>query len=102
MPIVKKLMDQGKQDKLIRQAVAQNLAKLARVGTRLIEVAQSSAIRMRQEIRDKRESLRKDGLGLRESVEVASVKQSFMRRRTMVSGLIGGPMNNLQALAQQH
>lgn len=47
MPIVKKLMDQGKQDKLIRQAVAQNLAKLARVGTRLIEVAQSSAIRMR-------------------------------------------------------
>ena len=100
MPIVKKLMDQGKQDKLIRQAVAQNLAKLARVGTRLIEVAQSSAIRMRQEIRDKRESLRKDGLGLRESVEVASVKQSFMRRRTMVSGLIGGPMNNLQALAQ--
>jgi len=39
MPIVKKLMDQGRQDKSIRHALASNLAKLARVGSRLIEVA---------------------------------------------------------------
>ena len=39
LPIVKKLMDQSRGDPLIRHALARNLAKLAKVGTRLIEVA---------------------------------------------------------------
>ena len=46
LPIVKKLMDQ-RGDPLIRNALARNLAQLARLGTRLIEVAQGSAIRLR-------------------------------------------------------
>ena len=47
LPIVKKLMDQSRGDPLIRHALALNLARLAHVGTRLIEVAQGSAIRLR-------------------------------------------------------
>ena len=39
LPIVKKLMDQSRGDPMIRHALARNLAQLARVGTRLIEVA---------------------------------------------------------------
>jgi len=39
LPIVKKLMAQGRGDPLIRHTLAQNLAQLAKVGTRLIEVA---------------------------------------------------------------
>jgi len=50
--------------------------------------------------------MRKDGI--RDSIDTSklgdniSVKQSFMRRRTMVSGLMSGPINNLQAMTQQH
>ena len=39
LPIVKKLMDQSRGDPLIRHALARNLAKLAKIGTRLMEVA---------------------------------------------------------------
>ncbi len=59
LPIVKKLMDQGRGDAMIRYTLAQNLAKLARVGKRVIEVAQGSAIELRQEIRDKRSQMDK-------------------------------------------
>ena len=39
LPIVKKLMDQSRGDPMIRHALARNISQLARVGTRLIEVA---------------------------------------------------------------
>lgn len=39
LPIVKKLMDQSRGDPLIRYALARNISQLARVGTRLIELA---------------------------------------------------------------
>ena len=64
-------MDQSRGDPLIRHALARNLAKLARVGTRLIEVAQGSAIRLRQEIRDKRAQMSKDGV--RDSVDISKL-----------------------------
>ena len=71
LPIVKKQMDQSRGDPLLRYTLAKNLAKLARVGTRLIEVAQGSAIRLRQEIRDKREQMRKDGI--RDSIDFGAL-----------------------------
>ena len=55
----------------MRYTLAKNLAKLARVGTRLIEVAQGSAIRLRQEIREKREQMRKDGI--RDSIDYGAI-----------------------------
>ena len=79
----------------MRYTLAKNLAKLARVGTRLIEVAQGSAIRLRQEIREKREQMRKDGIrdsidygaiAVRGTMDLANLQHSFsmMQRRTMV------------------
>ena len=47
MPIVKKLMDASKGDPVIRHALAKNLAMVAKVGTRLLEVAQGSSIKLR-------------------------------------------------------
>ena len=53
---------------MIRNALAKNLAQLAHVGTRLIEVAQGSAIRLRQEVRDKRDMMRQ--AGIRDSIDI--------------------------------
>ena len=73
LPIVKKLMDQSRGDPLIRHALARNLAKLAKVGTRFIEVAQESAIELRRKIRDTREQMRQ--AGIRDSVSLATAPQ---------------------------
>ena len=96
----------------MRYTLAKNLAKLARVGTRLIEVAQGSAIRLRQEIRDKREQMRKDGI--RDSIDfgalasrqgstmdVANLQHSFamMQRRTMVQNRVASTAEGLLANA---
>ena len=51
MPIIKKLMDSSKGDPMIRHALAKKLAMVAKVGTRLLEVAQASSIKLRQDIR---------------------------------------------------
>ena len=65
---------------MIRHALALNIARLAHVGTRLIEVAQGSAIRLRQEVRDKRELM---GPGMRESVNLGGLTQAQMKHLTL-------------------
>lgn len=49
-------MDQSKDDPHLRYSLARNLAKIASLGTRLLEVAQASSIELRKRLRDKRNS----------------------------------------------
>ena len=75
MPIIKKLMDQSKGDPMIRHALARNLAMVAKVGTRLLEVAQGSSIKLRQDIRQRREEMR----SVRDSVDMETANKEFLR-----------------------
>ena len=114
LPVVKGLMDQSRGDPLVRNALAKNLAQLAHLGTRLIEVAQGSAIRLRQEVRDKRDMLRQ--AGIRDSIDINSFNQQFrttsnnpwmmdtknvqhsfvnMQRRTMVQNRVASTAEGL-------
>ena len=71
LPVIKKLMEKSRGDALVRHALAKNIALIAKVGVKLLEVAQGSAIRIRQEIREKREQMRRDGI--RDSVDLSSI-----------------------------
>ena len=42
MPIIRRLMESSKGDLMIRHAIAKNLARMTRVGTRFLELAISS------------------------------------------------------------
>lgn len=62
MPIIKKLMDSSKADPFVRHAIAKNLAQIAKLGTRMLEVAIGSCNARREELaRLKKEKEKKTG-----------------------------------------
>ena len=92
MPIIRRMMEQSKEhgkvdnrgkyiieieaDALMRHELAKNLAKIAKVGTRLLEVAQGSSIKLRHEVREKREQMR----NIRDSQSLQTEQKDFLKR----------------------
>ena len=68
LPLIKKLMDTTKDnhvgqvrgDETVRHAIANNLARLTKVGIRCIEIAQASSIQLREELRQRKINPKKD------------------------------------------
>ena len=83
LPIIQKLMESSKGDIMVRHAIAKNLARMARIGTRFLEVSLSSLAKRREDaIARKKAGHRSDDLDDR---YLSSSMQPNFARMSMAS-----------------